>query len=93
MKLKDINAEITFELWMTPALYEETPTTGVGSIAPHQNDQAYRLRIDGRQWSMVLRDTPAGNDLNFHLKKRLCAPCRSHAGCPGSQCVGENCLF
>jgi hypothetical protein len=28
MKLKDINAEITFELWMTPALYEETPTTG-----------------------------------------------------------------
>ncbi len=69
MKLKDINAEITFELWMTPALYEETPTTGVGSIAPHQNDQAYRLRIDGRQWSMVLRDTPAGNDLNFHLKR------------------------
>ena len=23
MKLKDINAEITFELWMTPALYEK----------------------------------------------------------------------
>lgn len=44
---------------------------GVGSIAPHQNDQAYRLRIDGRQWSMVLRDTPAGNDLNFHLKKAV----------------------
>ncbi|MCS5782082.1 hypothetical protein LNP24_28125 [Klebsiella pneumoniae subsp. pneumoniae] len=93
MKLKDINAEITFELWMTPALYEETPTTGVGSIAPHQNDQGIQIK---NRWPAVEHGASGYSGRKrseFSLKKRLCAPCRSHAGCPGSQCVGENCLF
>jgi DNA polymerase III delta prime subunit len=69
MKLKDINAEITFELWMKPELSGETPNMGVGYIAPNNTGQAYRLRIDDQQWSMVLRDASAGKDLNFHLKR------------------------
>jgi superfamily I DNA/RNA helicase len=69
MRLKDINAEITFELWMKPELSGETPNMGVGYIAPNNTGQAYRLRIDGQQLSMVLRDASAGKDLNFHLKR------------------------
>lgn len=69
MKLKDINAEITFELWMKPELSGETPNIGVGYVAPNSNGQAYRLRIDGQQWNVLLRDPSAGKDLNFHLKR------------------------
>lgn len=69
MKLKDINAEITFELWLKPELSVETPNIGIGYIAPNSTGQAYRLRIDGQQWSVQLRDPSAGKDLNFHLKR------------------------
>lgn len=69
MRLKDINAEITFELWMKPELTGETPQIGVGYIAPNNAGKAYRLRIDGHQWGVVLRNASVGNDLNFHLKR------------------------
>lgn len=69
MKLKDINAEITFVLWMRPELSGETLNIGVGYIAPNSTGQAYRLRIDGQQWNVLLRDPSAGKDLNFHLKR------------------------
>jgi len=69
MKLKDINAEITFELWLIPELSGETPNIGIGYIEPNNTGQAYRLRIDGQQWSVQLRDPSAGKDLNFHLKR------------------------
>ena len=69
MRLKDINAEITFELWMMPELAGESPNMGVGYIAPDNGRQAYKLRIDDHQWSMVLRDASGGKDLNFHLKR------------------------
>lgn len=69
MKLKDINAEITFELWMRPELSGEAPSIGIGYVAPNSNGQAYRLRIDGQQWNVLLRDPSAGKDLNFHLKR------------------------
>ncbi|HEJ2449059.1 TPA: AAA family ATPase [Vibrio cholerae] len=69
MKLKDINAEITFELWLIPELSGETPNMGIGYIAPNNTGQTYRLRIDGQQWSVQLRDPSAGKDLNFHLKR------------------------
>lgn len=69
MKLKDIHAEITFELWLIPDLSGETPNIGIGYIAPSNTEQAYRLRIDGQQWSAQLRDHSAGKDLNFHLKR------------------------
>ena len=69
MRLKDINAEIAFELWLKPELSGETPNTGIGYIAPNRTGQAYRLRIDGQQWNVLLRDSSAGKDLNFHLKR------------------------
>ncbi len=69
MRLKDINAEITFELWLIPELSGETPNIGIGYIAPNNTEQAYRLRIDGQQWNVQLRDPSAGKDLNFHLKR------------------------
>lgn len=69
MRLKDINAEITFELWLKPELTGETSNIGIGYIAPNNTGQAYRLRIDGQQWSVQLRDPSAGKDLNFHLKR------------------------
>lgn len=69
MRLKDINAEITFELWVIPEMSGESPNMGVGYIAPNKTGQAYRLRIDGQQWSVQLRDPSAGKDLNFHLKR------------------------
>ncbi|WP_290525702.1 AAA domain-containing protein [Alcanivorax sp.] len=69
MRLKDISAEITFELWLKPELSGETPNIGIGYIAPKNTGQAYRLRIDGQQWSVLLRNPSAGKDLNFHLKR------------------------
>jgi len=69
MRLKDINAEITFELWMKPDIKGESPQKGVGYIAPDYKGHAYKLRINGQQWNMLLRDASAENDLNFHLKR------------------------
>lgn len=69
MKLKDINTEITFELWMKPEISGEIPSVGIGYIEPSSTEQAYRLRIDGQQWSLLLRDPSSGNSLNFHLKR------------------------
>lgn len=69
MRLKDINAEITFELWLIPELSGETPNIGIGYIAPNNTEQAYKLRIDDQQWNVQLRDPSAGKDLNFHLKR------------------------
>jgi len=69
MKLKDINVEITFELWMRPELSGEILNIGVGYIAAGSTGQAYRLRIDDQQWNMLLRNLSAEKDLNFHLKR------------------------
>ncbi|MEI4982186.1 AAA domain-containing protein [Aeromonas caviae] len=69
MRLKDINAEITFELWLKPELSVEALNIGIGYIASNRTGQAYRLRIDGQQWNVLLRDPSAEKDLNFHLKR------------------------
>lgn len=69
MRLKDINAEITFELWMKPELSGETPNMGIGYITPNNAGQAYKLIIDGQQWSVALCDASTGKNLNFHLKR------------------------
>lgn len=69
MRLKDIYAEITFELWLIPERSGETPNIGIGYIALNNTGQAYRLRIDGQQWNVQLRDPSAGKVLNFHLKR------------------------
>ena len=69
MRLKDINAEISFDLWMQPELSGESLNIGVGYITPNYDGQVYKLRIDGQQWSLRLRDVSVGKDLNFHLKR------------------------
>ncbi|GAM10463.1 putative protein [Geobacter sp. OR-1] len=69
MRLMDINAEISFELWMKPELSGESPNTGVGYIAPDNGGQGYKLRIDGKLWKVLLREASSGKDLNFHLKR------------------------
>lgn len=69
MRLNDINAEITFNLWMKPALNEGPLKTGLGYIDPDNDGQAYKLRFDGKQCKVLLRDASSGNDLNFHLKR------------------------
>lgn len=69
MRLKDINAEIIFELWLKLELSVEALNIGIGYIAPNRTGQAYRLRIDGQQWNVLLRDPSAEKDLNFHLKR------------------------
>ena len=69
MRLQDINAETSLELWMKPQLPGESLTTGVGRIAPDNTGQAYTLIIEGQQWNVLLRDASAGKDLNFHLKR------------------------
>ena len=69
MRLKDINAEVSFELWMKPEMSGEIPNMRIGNIVPTNDGQAYKLRIDGQQWAVLLRDTSARSDLNFHLKR------------------------
>ncbi|MBW7876128.1 MAG: AAA family ATPase [Candidatus Cloacimonetes bacterium] len=69
MRLKDINAEITFDLWMKPELSGEIPNTGIGYIEPNYSGLAYGLRIAGKQWGVLLREASRGKDLNFHLKR------------------------
>ncbi|MBF0314285.1 MAG: AAA family ATPase [Oligoflexia bacterium] len=69
MRLKDINTEITFELWMRPELSEEVLKTGVGYLARDDEGLAYKLRFKDKQWKVLLRDAPLGADLNFHLKR------------------------
>lgn len=69
MKLKDINAEITFELWIKPELSKDKLRKGIGYIIPDRGGQGYKLSIHREQWKVLLRDASVGNDLNFHLKR------------------------
>lgn len=69
MKLKDVHAEITFDLWIKPEISGESLNTGVGRIAPGNGGETYKLRIEGKQWNVLLRDASAGKDLNFYLKR------------------------
>ena len=69
MKLKEINAEITFEMWVKPELTGESIELGVGYIDPDNLGHGYKLRIKGKQWKVLLREASSGGDLNFHLKR------------------------
>lgn len=69
MNLKDINAEISFDLWVKPAFPTEILKTGFGYLEPDYDGLAYKLRLDGKQWKVLLRDASSGKDLNFHLKR------------------------
>jgi len=69
MKLKDVNAEISFELWMNPVVGGNPLNRGVGYIDAETGGQSYRLRLGGKHWKLQLRDVSSTNDLNFHFKR------------------------
>ncbi len=70
MKLKDINAAISFELWMKPELLgDKTHCMGIGYIARSSAGQTYRVIIGGLQMIMQPRESAAAKDLDFHLKR------------------------
>lgn len=69
MKLKDVNAETSFELWMNPLVGGDPLNMGVGYIDAETGGQSYRLRLGGKHWKLQLRDVSSANDLNFHFKR------------------------
>lgn len=69
MRLKDINANINFELWINPELSGDILKIGIGYITPNNTSNRYKLIIDNQQWSVLLRNPSNKNDLNFHLKR------------------------
>ena len=70
MKIKDINAEITFELWVRPILADEFIETGIGYIDPDMtSNNTYVLRTPKKITKFVLRESSKSYDLNHHLKR------------------------
>ncbi len=69
MRLKDINTEIKFELWVKPELDGDSIRPGLGYIDPGTSGHTYHLRINGKLSKVVLRDKSKGVDLDFHLKR------------------------
>ncbi len=69
MRLKDINAEITFDLWIMPQISDDSLQKGIGYIGIDDSGQTYKLRIGGTLCHIILRDASKANDLNFHLKR------------------------
>ncbi|MDQ7073586.1 MAG: AAA domain-containing protein [Gammaproteobacteria bacterium] len=68
MKLKDIQAEIKFDLWVKPfsdKLIEE----GIGQISHTRNRNTYNLFINKTLCKVSLRDSRCSIDLDFHLKR------------------------
>lgn len=69
MKLKQVTAETSYDLWLKPESAGEPLETGVGYFDPDPAGKGYRLRLNGRQWKVLQRDASASIDLNFHLRR------------------------
>jgi hypothetical protein len=69
LKLKDINAATTFDLWITPTKTNDAIVAGLGQIKPTRSRNEYDLIINKRIYKINLRDPSTGTDLNFHLKR------------------------
>jgi len=69
MKLKDVNAEVVFELWVEPVLTDEKICLGVGQIQPSDSKNEYNLITTNKFQKITLLDSSTGIDLNFHLKR------------------------
>ncbi len=69
MRLKDINAENTFDLWVIPQISDDSLQKGIGYIDIDDSGQAYKLRIGGTLCHIILREASHANHLNFHLKR------------------------
>lgn len=69
MKLKDINTEIAFELWVKPEFPEESLELGAGYIDLDNSEQTYTLGFKEKQRKVLLREASSAIDLNFYLKR------------------------
>jgi DNA polymerase III delta prime subunit len=70
MKLTDIKADISFEIWVRPEFEGDSLETGVGFISfSDYAGHVYNFRVGGNQSKIVLRDSSSAIDLNFHLKR------------------------
>lgn len=69
MKLEDINAEITFDIWVKPEFENEKIELGIGKIKPSDYKNQYNLIINKKLHRITLNDSSISIDLNFHLKR------------------------
>jgi len=68
MKLKDIQTEIKFNLWVKP--FSDKPIqNGIGEISHTSNRNTYNLFINKNLCKVSLRDSHTAIDLDFHLKR------------------------
>ena len=68
MNLKDIQAEIKFDLWVTP-FSEKSIEKGVGQISYTNKNNTYDLLINDALCKVSLRDNHTAINLDFHLKR------------------------
>lgn len=69
MKLADLNAESSLELWIKSASSDLLPNQGIGTIRADRSLHIYRMKINGQLWKICLRDTSEEYNLNFHLQR------------------------
>lgn len=72
MRLRDIDAEISFDLWMKPLVTGNSPTSkdvGMADLYLDRSGMDYTLSSSGRSWRMKIRDSGQKADLDFHLKR------------------------
>ncbi len=69
MNLNNINAEISFGVWVEPTFTNEKIDIGIGQIKPCNTKGEYNLIINNSFRKVILRDPSIRSDLDFHLKR------------------------
>ena len=69
MKLSDIRATISFQLWVIPLFDSIKIKKGIGKIKPSELSGEYNLIINKNLIKIKLRDSHQQNNLDFHLKR------------------------
>lgn len=69
MRIKDINADISFSLGMKAEYHEDLPTAGIGRIQLADGGSGYKLVVNNTIWRAKLKSPSKGVDLNYHLSR------------------------
>ena len=71
MKLSDISARISFEVWLEPVFSFSVANNSIGFLSQDSLPKTYKLRIDNTSIPLKLHSVsaPLENDLNFHLQR------------------------
>lgn len=69
MKLRDIHAETSFEVWMLPKFDQEKIELGIGYFTLDDAGDSYNIRLHDKQWKMQLRDASDRIDLDFYIQR------------------------